>query len=76
MLGLDAATLAAYFIAAGALILVPGQDTLIVLTSGLASRAEGSAPPAGSPSASSSTPPPRRWGWRRSIARCRRPRRP
>ncbi|MFC6786789.1 LysE family translocator [Halobaculum halobium] len=41
MLGLDAATLAAYFIAAGALILVPGQDTLIVLTSGLASRAEG-----------------------------------
>jgi len=39
--GVDPATLAAYVAAAGALILVPGQDTLVVLTCGLASRAEG-----------------------------------
>ncbi|QZP36474.1 LysE family translocator [Halobaculum magnesiiphilum] len=39
--GLDAATLAAYVAAAGALILVPGQDTLVVLTRGFASRAAG-----------------------------------
>lgn len=41
MLELDAATLAAYVAAAGALILVPGQDTLVVLTRGFASRAAG-----------------------------------
>lgn len=41
MFGLDAATLAAYVAAAGALILVPGQDTLVVLTRGFASRAAG-----------------------------------
>lgn len=35
MFGLDAPTLAAYVLAAGALILVPGQDTVVVLTRGL-----------------------------------------
>jgi len=39
--GIDPATLAAYVAAAGALILVPGQDTLVVLTRGFASRAAG-----------------------------------
>ncbi|UIO99974.1 LysE family transporter [Halobaculum sp. CBA1158] len=41
MLAVDPATLAAYVAAAGALILVPGQDTLVVLTHGLASRRAG-----------------------------------
>lgn len=41
MFAVDAATLAAYVAAAGALIIVPGQDTLVVLTRGLASRTEG-----------------------------------
>ena len=41
MFGLDAATFAAYVAAAGALILVPGQDTVVVLTRGLDSRAAG-----------------------------------
>ncbi|MFC7097240.1 LysE family translocator [Halobaculum marinum] len=41
MFGIDATTLAAYVAAAGALILVPGQDTLVVLTRGLDSRAAG-----------------------------------
>jgi threonine/homoserine/homoserine lactone efflux protein len=35
--GLDAPTVAAYVLAAGALILVPGQDTVVVLTRGLRS---------------------------------------
>jgi len=38
---LDAATLAAYVGAAGALILVPGQDTLVVLTRGFESTRAG-----------------------------------
>ena len=37
MFGLDASTLVAYVLAAGALILVPGQDTVVVLTRGLRS---------------------------------------
>ncbi|QLG28192.1 LysE family translocator [Halorarum halophilum] len=37
MFGLDAPTVVAYVLAAGALILVPGQDTVVVLTRGLRS---------------------------------------
>ncbi|QLG60973.1 LysE family translocator [Halorarum salinum] len=35
MFGLDAPTLAGFVLAAGALVLVPGQDTVVVLTRGL-----------------------------------------
>ncbi|WP_435063318.1 LysE family translocator [Halobaculum sp. EA56] len=41
MLGIDPATLAAYVVAAGALILVPGQDTVVVLTRGFESARAG-----------------------------------
>ncbi|WP_277554606.1 LysE family translocator [Halobaculum limi] len=41
MFGLDAPTLAAFVVAAGALVLVPGQDTLVVLTRGFASSRAG-----------------------------------